>query len=333
MRSTILALAAFMFSGVSLAAEVRPGYGFDFLVNVDDAETLRVAANVPDETRHVMQVGDFLQLELRAWQRPLAEGGAHSSQAVLLDTSGGGRRQIAQFWQNRGPGESLAGAFSVCGERGIALLGAQVQPGRCADLPPLSPVDPVIDDCGDCSGAYEGMPSTFSNRARIAPESEPGEPLRVTGRVLDPDGRPRAGIIVYAYHTDRFGIYPPPNPPRAESNHQGRLRGWARTGADGRYTFDTIRPASYPQTTNPQHIHMHVIEPGCATYFIDEMLFTDDPMFARLSAEDRSRMAQDRGGSAVVTPKRRGKVLQVTRDIHLGMNIPGYPGCPAPGGG
>ena len=61
------------------------------------------------------------------------------------------------------------------------------------------------------------------------------------------------------------------------------------TDAKGRYTFETIRPASYPDATIPQHIHMHVIERGCATYYIDELVFTDDPFFQRQSPEERAR--------------------------------------------
>jgi protocatechuate 3,4-dioxygenase beta subunit len=188
-------------------------------------------------------------------------------------------------------------------------------------------VDAVVGRCADCAGPYEGLPQEISARARIAPASEPGEPLSLTGRVTGADGKPRSGVIVYAYHTNAQGIYPEPKPPRSiASNHHGQLRGWTRTDARGRYTFDTIRPGGYPNGGEPQHIHMHVIEPGCATYFIDEVVFTDDP---RLTPEMRQRVAHGLGGSAVITPRRAGKTWQVVRDIHLGENIPGYPGCAA----
>ncbi len=41
------------------------------------------------------------------------------------------------------------------------------------------------------------------------------------------------------------------------------------------YRFETIRPASYPNTKFAQHVHMHVVEPGRCTYFIDGTVFTD----------------------------------------------------------
>lgn len=107
--------------------------------------------------------------------------------------------------------------------------------------------------------------------------------------------------------------------PQAATRH-GRLRGWARTDEDGRYSFDTIRPGAYPGRTIPQHVHMHVIEPGHATYWIDSIHFTDDPL---LDEGDRSD-ADARGGSGVVTPVREdGGVWVVRRDIVLGRDIPG----------
>ena len=67
---------------------------------------------------------------------------------------------------------------------------------------------------------------------------------------------------------------------------------------DGRYTFETVRPGSYPNSRNPQHIHMHVIEPGRCTYWIDDVLFTDDPL---LNDAERNRR-EPRGGLGVATP-------------------------------
>jgi protocatechuate 3,4-dioxygenase beta subunit len=67
---------------------------------------------------------------------------------------------------------------------------------------------------------------------------------------------------------------------------------------------------------------MHVIEPARCTYYIDEIVFTDD---SRLTAEQR-KSHPGRGGSGIVTPKRDSTgTWLVTRDIVLGQAIPGYP--------
>ena len=186
--------------------------------------------------------------------------------------------------------------------------------------------EPVVGlPCEGCEAVFEGMPAvaTLGSTARIAPLSEPGPTMRIEGTVTGADGRPAAGIVVYAYHTNAKGIYPPGD--RAlgdEARRHGTLRGWARTDEHGRYRFDTIRPASYPDTRNPAHVHMHVIEPGRCTYYIDEILFEGDPF---LTAEER-RHSPGRGGPGIVTPA--GDAASgwlVRRDIRLGERIPGYP--------
>lgn len=179
--------------------------------------------------------------------------------------------------------------------------------------------EPVVGlPCENCEIVFEGMPDSLASRARIAPAGEPGEPLRIDGVVRDGAGRPRAGIIVYAYHTNHDGIYP-----RAQTRH-GAWRGWARTDEQGRYRFDTIRPGGYPGTDIPQHIHMHIIEPGRCTYWIDDIHFDDDPRLTdRLRREFSSA---PRAGNGVANPARdRDGSWRVTRDIVLGLNIPGYP--------
>lgn len=193
---------------------------------------------------------------------------------------------------------------------------------------PGTPAEPVVGlPCEGCEAVFTAMPEKLESKARIAPRDEPGEALELTGRVVDANGEPRAGVIVYAYHTDAKGIYPrPAKSLGGAADRHGRLRGWAVSDRDGRYTFETVRPASYPQQRIPQHIHMHVIEPGCATYYIDEVVFTDDPLLTPATLE---RHHADRGGSGITTPKRKapGGAWLVERDIRLGLNIPGYPDC------
>jgi protocatechuate 3,4-dioxygenase beta subunit len=99
--------------------------------------------------------------------------------------------------------------------------------------------------------AQQQRPATLTSTARIAPTSEPGSPLIVHGQLLNIDGSPAAGGVVFAYHTDRAGLYDK----RENGPHSWRLRGWVKTGADGRFTFETIRPGSYPNSNNPPHIH------------------------------------------------------------------------------
>jgi protocatechuate 3,4-dioxygenase beta subunit len=177
--------------------------------------------------------------------------------------------------------------------------------------------EPVVGGaCEGCDAVFEGMPAKLDWFSRIAPEGQPGKPLRVLGVVRDQKNWPVPGIIVYAYQTDATGLYP-----KGKTPH-GALRGWAKTNEQGEYGFDTIRPGGYPDSAIPQHIHMHVIEPGRVTYFIDDIVFSDD---RRLTPENQKRYVTGRGGDGLVTPAVESKILTVTRDIFLGRNVPGYP--------
>lgn len=184
--------------------------------------------------------------------------------------------------------------------------------------------EPVIGGpCEGCDAVFYGMPDSIGSTARIAPASEPGEPLIIDGIVTTLDGDPAQGVIVYAYHTNDKGIYPYDSIAQKQYGvRHGKLRGWVKTDSLGRYRFETIRPKGYPQSDNPQHIHMHIIEPGRFTYYIDDIMFEDDP---RLSEEFRSRSRNARGASGIAMPTRDdASVWRVTRNIVLGKNIPGY---------
>lgn len=173
--------------------------------------------------------------------------------------------------------------------------------------------EPVIDEpCEGCETVFVGMPAQIEASARIAPAGEPGVPLVLTGTARTAGGMPAPDIIVYAYHTDAHGVYP-----KADTRH-GRLRGWVRTDADGRYRFDTIRPGAYPGRSVPEHIHMHVIEPGRGTYYIDDVTFDDDPL---LTPAHRRR-TEGRGGEGLGHPQRDAEGRwQLRRDIVLGAGL------------
>lgn len=186
--------------------------------------------------------------------------------------------------------------------------------------------EPVIGGpCEGCEGVFVGMPDSISSVARIAPENEPGEPMVISGTVFDRDGRVAPGVIIYAYQTDVRGIYPEAERLRStEASAHGRLRAWTMSDEQGRYRFHTIRPGAYPSGSNPEHVHLQVLEVGCCTYYLTSIKFTDDPL---LSPEEREQAMEGRGGNALVTPRRdENGVLIVNRDIYLGRGIPGYAG-------
>lgn len=156
------------------------------------------------------------------------------------------------------------------------------------------------------TGRAESLPASIE----IAPASEPGERMSINGRCLSwRDGKPAAGVIVYAYHTDNSGLYD--GGPRG--TRHARLRGWMRTGADGVYSFRSIKPAPYPDRSMPAHIHLTVLEPGRPPYWIDDIVFAGE---FRVDAAYRSAQGL-RGGDGVIALRKTNNVWTGARDIRL----------------
>jgi protocatechuate 3,4-dioxygenase beta subunit len=158
--------------------------------------------------------------------------------------------------------------------------------------------------------ARPSRPATMAWQGTIAPAGEPGEPLVVAGTVYGADGTtPAPGVVVYAYQTDARGLYTPDGKPGVP-----RLYGFARTDAQGRYEFRTIRPASYPGQNVPAHIHM-TVDSGSGEQEIAEIQFQGDPL---LPADRQQKMAAEGRWSALCRAERDGAgVPRCTRNIQL----------------
>jgi protocatechuate 3,4-dioxygenase beta subunit len=175
-----------------------------------------------------------------------------------------------------------------------------------------------IPNCEDCELMFDGMPDNISWRSSLAGSSEPGEPLIISGKILKHDGKtPAPGILIYVYQTDNAGLYSP-SPTQTKGKRHGHLRGWVITDAQGRYEIKTIRPASYPNSKNPQHIHPIIKESESKIYWIEDFLFADDPL---LTDQEKSRLSK-RGGSGVMTLTKNSEGVWIgKRDIVLGLNV------------
>jgi protocatechuate 3,4-dioxygenase beta subunit len=148
--------------------------------------------------------------------------------------------------------------------------------------------------CGSCDA-----PEKLSWKTVIPPKNEPGEPLVITGKVFQPDGKtPAEGMVLWVYHTDRTGFYNE----KDDASHP-RLKGWMKIGADGRYEFRTIRPGAYPQRATPAHIHAHVYGPGYSERSIDDFWFKDDP---RINEKELELAAKNGDHPVIVEVKRGG---------------------------
>ncbi|MFM9827929.1 MAG: hypothetical protein ACKVOB_04175 [Sphingomonas sp.] len=178
--------------------------------------------------------------------------------------------------------------------------------------------------CEGCEGAAEADAATLTNSATIGPGIDRGEPLTIDGTVYQTDRKtPAAGVVIYAYQTNAEGRYANGTPATEASRRHGRLRGWVKTGADGRYHFDTIKPAPYPNDTIPAHIHLTVLEPERRPYWIDDIVF--DGEFGVTNAYRRS--VDNKGGNGIVQATRQpDQSWRVQRDILLERHPSEVPG-------
>ena len=153
--------------------------------------------------------------------------------------------------------------------------------------------------------------------------NEQGPKLIISGIVFKADGKTAAkDVIIYIYHNDQTGHYTNKYNEKGWAGRHGYIKGWVKTNEKGEYKFYTLKPAPYPATNIPAHIHPIIIEPGKNEYYIDEYRFEGDPF---LTASERKKQ-ELRGGPGIISPEKKGDILYGKRNIILGLNIPGYPG-------
>ena len=169
-------------------------------------------------------------------------------------------------------------AVALCGLMLIALSCQREQEAVAESDQTPTPAPTPNPDCSWC-GATEA-PSDVSWTTQIAPPSEPGERLSVTGTVYQSDGTtPAPDVTLYVYHTNIQGEYPKRGDETGNGVRHGYLRGWVKSDSKGRYQFDTIRPAPYPtHEGEPAHIHYTVLPKGGEEYWLSSAWFSDDPL-------------------------------------------------------
>lgn len=140
----------------------------------------------------------------------------------------------------------------------------------------LNNIDPVHGETAqNLLGPFWRMYSPATpNGGSIVRSATPGDPMVVTGRVVDGEGHAIAGAEVDIWHASTVGLYENQDPEQANMN----LRGKFTTDGDGRFWFNTIRMSGYPVPTHgvvgrllkaqgrhpyrPAHLHALIAKPG-----------------------------------------------------------------------
>jgi protocatechuate 3,4-dioxygenase beta subunit len=190
------------------------------------------------------------------------------------------------------------------------FLAAVSAPGFVAVLRPLTAFGQDLEFLRALERAQRERPAKLEPTGRIAPAAEPGEPMVIHGRVVAADGKTAvANAVVFAYHTDRTGVYAPAGAPA----HTWRLRGWTRTGADGRFEFQTIRPGAYPSRNQAAHVHFTVYTDS-GSFHGGALEFDDDPL---IGPDDRKRENASGEFGTIRKVRREGETQHVDFAIRL----------------
>jgi len=105
-------------------------------------------------------------------------------------------------------------------------------------------------------------------------QNQVGEPLVVSGRIVDGKGAPAKGTVLALWQNSGNGMYAQQDPKQSPTNYHARLK----VADDGSFAFSTVRPVSYTvpddgpagdmlralgrHAWRPAHLHMIIQAPG-----------------------------------------------------------------------
>jgi protocatechuate 3,4-dioxygenase beta subunit len=153
------------------------------------------------------------------------------------------------------------------------------------------PAEIVVEPTAAETTAVDPIIAAFSEPPQVS-----GDTIILSGQVLDVNGNPIEGAAVEIWQTDASGVYDHPNDPGTNGRDPNfQFYGTSITGADGVYSFRTLKPAAYE--ARPPHIHVKVKLNG-ATLLTTQFYFEEDR--AVVEGEGLFRQAGDLGDLLLV---------------------------------
>ena len=140
----------------------------------------------------------------------------------------------------------LAGLVALPLGAALARLApARAEPGTLAATPACDD-DPTPKQT---EGPY--WTANSPERNDFTTDGAPGQPMTLTGTVVDTACQPVPGTLLDFWHCDGNGVY---------DNEGYKLRGHQYTDGNGAYRLTTVKPGLYPGRT--RHFHVKVRRPG-----------------------------------------------------------------------
>ena len=158
----------------------------------------------------------------------------------------------------------------------LAALSATILPGIVNAKNPLSGSSASSAACDITTEDLYGQGPFYTANAPdiasnlLAPTSEPGDRLVISGRVQNLDCTELIeGAIIDVWQADNAGAY---------DNLAFKLRGKTTSNSQGFYMFETVVPGKYLNGSKyrPSHIHFKITPPGYPS-LITQLYFEGDP--------------------------------------------------------
>jgi protocatechuate 3,4-dioxygenase alpha subunit len=124
------------------------------------------------------------------------------------------------------------------------------------------------------SPEHGGYPFRSLADAALAEPGVAGERIRVTGSVIDGEGKPMGDVLIEVWQADAEGRYAHPADPRA-SNAAFKGFGRVATNADGTYSFETVKPGPIGDGQAP-HITLMLFSRGMQNHLYTRIYFPDE---------------------------------------------------------
>jgi protocatechuate 3,4-dioxygenase beta subunit len=184
---------------------------------------------------------------------------------------------------------------------------------------------PGMSDSTVLGPFYAGHQRELAQGDSILLREEASEPLIMSGRVTDPEGRPIAGALIEVWQTAPNQLYDVQD----KDQPQGHLRASFRADTAGAYRFRTILPVSYPipddgpagqllaamgrHPFRPAHVHFMISAPSYRT-LVTHLFFEGDEYL-------QSDAVFGVKPSLVVRPEKKAGINSVEYDFGLGRGL------------
>ncbi len=151
----------------------------------------------------------------------------------------------------------------------------------------------------------------------LAGQETEGEPIRLTGRVLDGEGAPIPDAMIEIWQANGHGRYNHPTDDRTDNYLDPEFSGFGRmgTGVEGDYCFETIKPGTIGDGQAP-HVTLTIFMRGILSHVYARVYFSDEE---EVNATDPvlSLVPQDRRDTLIAQRKESDGVVTYRLDIHM----------------